>query len=307
MNLIASAAAALVLATAVRAEPGPGPGTRPVTSLETHAFVELREIEAADDKAQAEVDGWSRENDALKTKPGAQDEAQLQERIAKRVAPVRKAYEDFLKRYPENATAHLLFGSFLNDRHEERAAQVQWEKALELDPRNPATYHNLACRYAESGPVDKAFAYFSRAIELGPAESVYSHSFADTLFVLRREAAAYYRVTEQEIYTKALLLYSNALRLDPTNFALARDFAQTYYPIKPLPVEAALAAWTNAQRIAREEADREDACIHLARVKMLAGRFADARLQLENVTNDVWLKSKTTLLQHIAEREKEKP
>ncbi|HLH53790.1 MAG TPA: hypothetical protein VKY92_09260, partial [Verrucomicrobiae bacterium] len=161
--------------------------------------------------------------------------------------------------------------------------------------------------YAESGPVDKAFAYFSKAIELGPSESVYLHSFADALFVLRREAAAYYQVTEQEIYAKALLLYSNALRLDPTNFALARDFAQTYYPIKPLRVEPALAAWTNAQRLAREEAAREEVSIHLARVKMLAGRFAEARLQLGNVTNDVWLKSKTGLLQHITEREKEKP
>ncbi|HLH52400.1 MAG TPA: hypothetical protein VKY92_02100, partial [Verrucomicrobiae bacterium] len=99
MNLIVSAAAALVLTIAARAATEPGAATRPASDIESGAVAELRQIEADDDKAQAEVDGWSRENDVLKTKPGAQDEAQLQDRISKRLAPVRRAYEDFLKRY----------------------------------------------------------------------------------------------------------------------------------------------------------------------------------------------------------------
>jgi hypothetical protein len=77
--------------------------------------------------------------------------------------------------------------------------------------------------------------------------------------------------------------------------------------LKPLPVETALGAWTNTLNLAHDETDREDVCVHVARVKMLAGRFTEARNQLSAVTNEACLKAKATLLHHIAEREKEKP
>ena len=54
---------------------------------------------------------------------------------------------------------------------------------------------------------------------------------------------------------------------------------------------------------AREEADREDVDVHLARVKMLAGRLAEARTQLAGVTNEACAKAKSTLLHNLEERE----
>lgn len=294
-----------VAAPAHAAETSPDLISSAVADLNTTA--QLQKVEAADDAAQAEVDKWLRESDAAKAKGTDPAEAGLQERIGKRFEVVRQSYEEFLRQHPENVRARLLFGSFLNDRQDEAGAQVQWEKALELDPASPAAYNNLAGRYTESGPVKKAFEYFAKAIELSPTESVYYRNFGDCLYVRRKQAAGFYGITEQQVFAKILLMYSNALRLDPQNFAYARDLAQTYYSVKPLPFEAALAAWTNAEHIARVEADREDACVHLARVKMLAGRFDEARSQLGGVTNEMWLKAKTNLLVNIAEQEKTKP
>ena len=293
--LLISAVGGLAADTAIATAPSPA-----ITN-------ELQKIEADDDAAQAQVDKWTRENNDLRARGSGVSDAELETRVANRFEPVRRAYEQYLLRHPEDAQAHLVFGSFLNDRQDEHGAQVEWEKSLALDPRNPAVYNNLAGRYSESGPVEKVFAYFAKAIELGPNEPVYYHNFADTLYVLRSRAAAHYGITEQQVYGKALLMYSNALRLDPQNFAFARDLAQTYYSLKPFPPEEALAAWTNAWRIARQESDREDASVHLARVKMLAGRFAEARAQLQAVTNQASLQAKTALLHNIAEREKDRP
>jgi tetratricopeptide (TPR) repeat protein len=308
VNLLIPAIVALLLAVAARgraAETSREPISSAVTGTNTEA--QLKKIEAADDAAQAEVDKWLRENDAQKATGAGLAETDLRERIAKRLEPVRRSYEDFLKQNPENAKAHLLFGGFLNDHEDEQGAQAQWEKALQLDPGNAVIYNNLAGRYSESGPLNKAFEYFAKAIELSPSEPVYYRNFADGLYVRRKQAAGFYGITEQQVFAKILLMYSNALRLDPQNFAFARDLAQTYYSLKPFPVETALAAWTNAQHIARIEVDQEDACVHLARVKMLAGRFEEARSQLNTVTNEVWIKAKDTLLLNIAEREKPKP
>jgi Tfp pilus assembly protein PilF len=270
----------------------------------TNATAELEELQAADDAAQADVDKWLRQNNELKSTGSAISEGKLDKRISERFQPIHKGYEDFLRRYPADARAHLAYGSFLNDRQDERGAQGQWEKALELDPTNAIIYNNLAGRYSESGPANKAFEFFAKAIELNPREAAFYHNFGDSLYVLRKQAAAFYGITEQEVYGRSLLLYSNALRLDPQNYAFARDFAQTYYSLKPLPINDALQAWTNTFTIARQAADREDACVHLARVKMLGGLFAEARSQLAGVTNETCLKAKANLLHNIEEREK---
>ena len=264
---------------------------------------ELRLLEAADDAAQAEVDKWTQENSEARAKGTAVSQQELDKRIEHRLEPIRKGYEDFVRRYPTNAQAHLVYGNFLNDRQDEHGAQLQWERALELDPTNPAVYNNLAGRYSESGPVNKAFEYFAKATELCPTQAAFYHNFGDSLYVLRQRAAPYYGITEQQLYARILVLYSNALYLDAQNYAFARDLAQTYYSLKPFPTNAALQAWTNALGIARDEVDREDVYVHLARVKMLAGKFAEARAQLNAVTNQAWLKAKSTLLQSIAQRE----
>jgi tetratricopeptide (TPR) repeat protein len=265
----------------------------------TDVQTEFKSLQAQDDAAQAEVDKWKAEAAAGK---GSGD---LKQRIEKRVDPVRKAYETFLAKHPNHVEGHLTFGSFLNEQEDEAGAQVEWEKALKLEPTNAAALYNLANRYAETGRVAAAFTNYARAIELKPGEATYYHGYADALYVRRKFATAHFHQTEQEIFARCVDLYQKAVRLDPTNFLFATDLAQTYYAIAPLPVNEALQAWTNAVKIASNETQRQSAYVHLARVKMLAGKFAEARDQLKSVTNEASAQFKETLLKHIREREKE--
>lgn len=269
-----------------------GTASEPSASVEA----EYAKLQADDDAAQAEVDQWLREHEGP---PGAG----MTNRIQARLEPIRRSYEEFLRRHPDHARAHLAYGNFLNERQDEAGAQAQWEKVIELDPKNAAAYHNLAGRYSEVGPAKKVFEYFSKAIELSPSEPVYYHNFADSMCVLSKHAMKYYGVSEQEVYAKALQLYSNAARLAPENFAFASDCAQTYYSFKPLPAGDALRAWTNALETAYDEREREEVYVHLARVTMLAGRLAEARAQLNAVTNVQLAQLKSNLLHAIQVRE----
>jgi tetratricopeptide (TPR) repeat protein len=264
---------------------------------------EYHKIMADDDAAQAEVDGWIRENQAFAEKGGGVKANVLNARIRARFEPVKKAYVDFLARHPNHARAHLAYGSFLNDTQDEDGADEEFEKARQLDPKNPVPWNQLANEFTHSGPVDKAFPYYEKAIELDPTEPIYYQNLATTVYLFRSNSTASYHLDEQKIYDKALALYQQAMKLDPKNFELAQDVAQTYYGIRPTRTEDALNAWTNALKIADTEIEREGVYIHLARFKMNAGRFAEAHQHLNAVTNAIYNDLKTRVLRNLVQRE----
>ena len=264
---------------------------------------ELQKLMVADDAAQAEVDKWIRDNDAFAAQGAGESKAELNKRILARFESVRKGYEDFLKRYPNNVRGHLAYGSFLNDIGDEDAAMLQNETARQLDPKNPAAWNNLANYYGENGPLTNAFTDYAMAIELNPREPVYYQNFATTVYLYRKDAEQFYKINEAQVFDKALALYQKAVKLDPDNFPLATDYAQSYYGIKPLRTNDALVAWTNALNVAHDDTEREGVYIHFARIQMSAGRYAEARAQLDAVTNSMYADLKTRLERNLAQRE----
>ncbi len=244
---------------------------------------EYERLLAFDDEAQEEMDRWIREADALG--PDA-DSSVLQRKIDDRIAAVTRAYAAFLEKHPSHARSRIAFGSFLNDTGQESGAKAQWEKALELDPKNPAVYNNLAGYFGHHGPITNAFTYFEKAIALDPKEPVYYQNLATTVFLFRKDVMEHYAITdEQKVFDKSLALYRKAMELDPGNFVLAADTAQTYYGIKPSRHDEALAAWRKAYELASDDLEREGVRVHFARIQIQAGRFAEARTNLTLITN----------------------
>lgn len=266
---------------------------------------EYKKLMADDDAAQGEVDQWLRDNEKFTAEGAGVPSDEMSRRIRQRLAPIRSAYEDFIRRHPEHARARVAYGSFLNDLHDDDGAQEQWEKALALNQKDPAVYNNLANLYGHTGSVKKGFEYYAKAIELNPREPIYYHNFGTTVFLFRKDAGEFYGITEQQVFDKALELYSKALKLDPQNFPLASDVAQTYYGIRPLRIDEALKAWTNTLAIAQSEVEREGVYLHLARFKLIAGRFAEARAHLNSVTNATYNELKTRLTRNLNEQEKQ--
>ena len=266
---------------------------------------EYKKLMESDDAVQAEVDDWIKDNEAAAAKGAGVPAAELQRRIRQRFEPIGKAYADFITRHPDHARARVAYGSFLGDLHDDDGARDQWEKALALNSKDPAAYNNLANLYGHTGPVKKAFEYYAKAIELNPQAPIYYHNFGTTVYLFRKDAMEYYHITEQQVFNKALELYSQALKLDPKNFPLASDVAQTYYGIKPLRTDDALKAWTNTLAIANDEIEREGVYLHLARIKLAAERFGEARTQLTAVTNSMYNTLKQRLTRNLDEQERQ--
>ena len=264
---------------------------------------ELRQLMMDDDATLAEVDQWIQTNNVLAAAGAGESREALNRRIRARLDVVCTNYASFLRRHPDSARGFLAYGSFLDDIGDEESARVQFENASQVDPKNPAAWNNLANYYGEHGPLANAFADYVRAIELSPSEPVYYHNLATTVYLYRKDAREFYGISEQQVFDKALELYRKAVQLDPDNFDLATDYAETYYGIRPLRTNDALLAWTNALNIAHNDAEREGVFIHLARVKAVAGRFDEARAQLDVVTNAIYADLKARLERNLVERE----
>ena len=277
----------------------------PVTMMNPNDPAEkaLAELMARDDEVLAGVDKWIRDNNAFAAQGAGESKEALNQRIRARLDSVRKDYEDFLRRFPNSARGHLAYGSFLNDIGEEDAAATEYEKAAQLDPKNPAAWNQLANDCGEHGNVTNAFVDYAKAIELNPAEPMYYRNLAATVYLFRKDARAFYGITEEQVFDKALALYRKAMQLDPQNFLLATDYAESYYGIRPLRTNDALGAWTNALQIAHDDNEREGVCLHLARIKIAAGRFAEARAHLNDVTNTAFADVRHRLERNLIERE----
>ncbi len=263
---------------------------------------ELHDVMAEDDAAQDEVSGWlhtfEAQRAASKTKEAS---AELNRRIRERFDRVRERYNKFLQNHPDHARGYLAFGSFLNEIGDEDSAKAQFENSKQHDPKNPAVWNNLANHYGEHGQLPNAFTHYAQAIKLKPNEPVYYRNLATTVYLFSKDAREFFHLDEQQVFDKALGLYQQAIQLAPGDFVLATDYAESFYGIKPLRTQAALAAWTNALTIARSEAEREGVQLHLARLKIAAGLLTEAQTHLDLVTNPTYLDIKKRLTRSLGE------
>jgi tetratricopeptide (TPR) repeat protein len=261
-------------------------GTNAVSDTNAAAIqARLEAIMVQDQDAQDEVDRWIQENQKFEAEGVGERNRNLNQKILKRFQSVREAYDEFIKLHPKNVEARLAYASFLSDIYDEAGERDQLLVAKDLDPTRPSIWNNLANYNGHRGDVRIAFDYYQKAIDLDPNESVYYHNFGTTVYLFRRDAEEHWKINEQQVFDKALTLYSNAMRLDPTNFSLATDVAQSYYGIKPTRLEDALKSWTNAMSIATTPFETQGVHIHLARTKLAANLFDEARAHIA-VVND---------------------
>lgn len=252
---------------------------------------ELTRLMAEDDAAQAEIDGWIKEDLAFKAQGAGQVPAALNARIDQRIDPVIKSYEDFVRRYPEHVRGRLAYGTLLNDLGREEDAYLHFERARQLDPKSAAAWNNLGNYYSHKRLIRKALEAFSKAAELNPDTALYQQNLATCVFMFRAEAKQYFQWSDdQQVLRRALEHFKRARKLDPQNFALATDLAQVYYHLRPEPgsssaetearqeklTDEALGAWREALRLAHDDLEREGVLIHMARVCVEASRFAQA-------------------------------
>ena len=103
------------------------------------------------------------------------------------------------------------------------------------------------------------------------------------------------------MFDKSLELYRKAMALDPKNFTLACNYAETFYGTNPARWEDGLAAWKDVLKIASTPAEREGVQVHLARINIHLGHLDDARQSLNLITHDFYVTLKQNLTRNLNE------
>ena len=284
---------------------------RPATPLTKES--ELQYIFTADNTAITEVAKWIDENTTLiRTDPTRRK--LLAQRIRTRLDRVRKLYLAFLEKHPDNARARAAYGSFLAHLDDQQGALRELKASAELAPFNAAVHNNIATHLGtlavESGHhtrVGEVLEAYQKSIRLAPRSPLYRHNYAIALSLFQKETAAHLKLTPREVTEEALKQITEALRLDPNNFEIAADLAETFHDFKPIPRQKTLAAWNHAATLATTEDERNWAELQMAIVNIETNHFDEAKRHLEKVNVQIYAKLKQRLLSAIKHTPKQNP
>ena len=200
---------------------------------------------------------------------------QLERDIKTEFAKVVALYERYLNEHPDDARAHYDLGALYYDEGEdENRAAALWLRTIEFAPRFDLAHNSLAVHYADSAEHEKALLHIATALRLNPDVAMYHFNAATFHFNFRTTATRAFGWDLPRTWQKATSEYKEALRLAPSNYVFARDYAQSYYSgchfqVEPDYVEARR-AWEHSLPLARSASERVMVLTNLARVSCFA-------------------------------------
>ena len=252
-----------------------------------------------DDSSDTDIEKWIADAAKFAEAGAGADSATLKAKVEQRIAEVDKAYRTFVEQHPNHARARIAYGSYLNDNRDEPGAVKQWEEAKRIDPKLPAVWNNLANYYGHRGPVTNAFVHYQKAMDLMPNEAIYPWNYATTVYLFRKDAMEFFSISESDVFERALGLYRLAIKLDPANFIIRSDYANSFYGTKPQRFAEGFVAWQEALEVARDDVEREGVQIHLARCKLSIGQFEEAGRHLGLATNKMYSEIRDRMARRI--------
>jgi len=202
--------------------------------------------------------------------------------VGKCATQLAEIYENYIEANPADPRAHNLFGNVCYDLLGDKARAVSlWEKALELDPEYADAHNNIGTHYLHEGEPGRAMDEFRTAVKLAPNSADYHFNLAQAYYLFRQVAQEKYGWSLAEVYEHTLEESRTGSQLKPEDFKLAEDYAMTFFGAEGFGVMAdwaeARAAWKRCRELVDDESRLFVVLLHMARVELRAGAYADAR------------------------------
>jgi tetratricopeptide (TPR) repeat protein len=115
--------------------------------------------------------------------------------------------QQFAAAHPDNAQGHMVLGTLQFNSKNTSAAEVEFERAIQIDPKNVQGYLRMGRVYREINQTDAAIGQYQKALDLQPG-SAQLITFVGNLYL------------EKNDLETARKYYAQALEADP-NFAVA--------------------------------------------------------------------------------------
>jgi tetratricopeptide (TPR) repeat protein len=217
------------------------------------------------------------------------EEALAQDKLAQakhRIDLIRRAYEEVLKRYPENARAHVYLGELYYDRLDNEGKGLElWQKALDLDPKLHEAMNDFAIHYSHIGDVPKSLEYFEKALKLAPDNADYLYNVTQIYLIQWPEVQKRYGWTAEQVYRKAMEYSKRAAQLRPDDYPLLSDYALNFFRGEQMRFtvnwDEAAQAWQKARERTRNSAEMFYTWLNEGRVWIRVGQKEKAMACLD--------------------------
>jgi len=204
-------------------------------------------------------------------------------------------YRNCLQLDPENAVAHRKLGFLLyNVKNMHRQGMQHYQEAMQIDPNDPLTQHDIGMAFLHQKKFDQALVYLSKALRQMPNGLDKQYNAANMHRSLG-QAMLYKGDTE-----RAEVHFSKAVRLDPNNATAHYDLA------KALAIRWKLdeALTAHAEAVSLNPKVDTSASLHdmLAMNYAKQGRFREAVIAAEKALNLALIARDASLAREIRER-----
>ncbi len=191
------------------------------------------------------------------------DTEAVQDKLAEAVERrdlVRRAYEEVLERYPENAAAMMYLGDLLYDFYPESGHEgvELWSQAVEIDPGLAGAHNSLGIHLCHVGQYEDGIHHIDTALELEPDNPDFLFNVTQLYMVHFPQVQEIKGWDRETIYKKAMEMSRRAAELKPDDYRFLQDYAQGYFSAENFGVEPDWAEAATAWERAREHAQHED-------------------------------------------------
>ena len=140
-----------------------------------------------------------------------------------------KAYDELIRRFPNEAEPHVAFGEYLTDLGANEKAFVQWTSALKIDPERHDVLAAQADLLLQTGQIVAAADALEKAVRLAPTNADYFFSLAHIYTMFRRDLIASRLSTEDALIARGTDYFRQAAELAPDNLRYAQAYAEAFY------------------------------------------------------------------------------
>ncbi len=248
------------------------------------AVMSPRSVDRAYYRLRADGEALLLDAKNLLSESSPEDGRKVMARLREQQAELLVKYDTFVATHPEHVDGLVAHADLLAQSGDRAKSLDQLETAARLAGNRVELWRELVDRSIHFGEVQRAFPACESALKLAPDDLGLLRTFANSIFVYRRDAMEHYHMDEAEAFDRALKLLKRAVDLYPQNMDIALDFAGSFYSIKPTRHVEAIAAWDHVRKISTSEFDRQNATLHIARFLIRVGERQKAGVLLAEVT-----------------------
>lgn len=209
------------------------------------------------------------------------------EAVKPRFQDVIDGYEGLIRNNPEFTAGFVAYGLLLARIEERKASWAIFMQANKLNPNIAVVKNQLGNYLVEEARYKEALPYYLAAIELEPKEPLYHYQLGSLLTEFMEYFIRDNLYDRDTIERQMQQAFRQAADLDPSSWAYAYRYAESFYDLENPDWDQAISHWSSLEERAHPGIERQTVQLHEANILIKQNRYLAARDILEKVTEPV--------------------